>query len=299
MQAPAKLHCKSTNILYGILMMILSQASFATAWGVVKLIGKEVSTIELVFFRATLSLAIVLPLAYARAGTLAGKNYKLLFVRGLVGFIGMFCSFYALVHLRLGDAALLTNTAPIFVAILSPFLLKERTSKWLIVCIASAFLGLGLMLKPTAGIFQPAALFAVASGICVASAAMVIRKLHETDSSSIITFYFTTIVTLLSAPSLLFGFRMPGLEVFGLLFLVAISVTAAQLFLTRALKFAPSNVVSPFGYLSVIISYAVGVIFWDEIPGFYSILGAALVMASGVAIAIIAKGRDQVERCEA
>ena len=50
----------------------------------------------------------------------------LMLSRGLVGFASMGLYFYGLTHLELADAVMLGGTAPIWVALLAPFTLKEK-----------------------------------------------------------------------------------------------------------------------------------------------------------------------------
>ena len=57
-----------------------------------------------------------------------------------------------------------------------------------------------------------------------------------------------------------------------------------QLFLTEALRRAPVAVVAPFDYTQLVWASIIGFVFWDELPRPVTVLGAAVVAASGVYI---------------
>ena len=272
----------------GLTLMILAQVCFACAWAVIKQLGKELPLFEIIFFRAFFGLLIIVPIALKKYGTLKGNNNKLLILRGCTGFIGMITTFYAMIHLHLGDAALTINTAPIFVALFSVIFLKEKISKAILFWIFIAFVGLILILKPTPTLFKLPSLLGISGGIVIAITMMIIRKLHETDNSIMITLYFTLIVTIGVIPFMIPSFIMPSIQEIVLLAIIATFVTGAQLLLTKSFSFAPPIVIAPFSYLSVIIAYIIELVVWSHIPTFLSIVGAVLVISSGVLITISA-----------
>jgi drug/metabolite transporter (DMT)-like permease len=55
----------------------------------------------------------------------------------------------------------------------------------------------------------------------------------------------------------------------------------AQIVLTKAYRIAPTKLVSFYLYLQIIFSAVIGVLFFKEIPGIYSIFGASLIILSG------------------
>jgi drug/metabolite transporter (DMT)-like permease len=52
----------------------------------------------------------------------------------------------------------------------------------------------------------------------------------------------------------------------------------------RAFTNAPANIVSPFQYFQLLGSVAIGYIFFGDFPDFFTWLGAAIIVASGLYI---------------
>jgi drug/metabolite transporter (DMT)-like permease len=111
-----------------------------------------------------------------------------------------------------------------------------------------------------------------------------IRDLGRTESTISIVFYVTLTSTLASACVLPFQWVSPdGLD---LLLLVAIGILGGigQMLFTRAFRLAPAAVVSPFDYSGLIYVGIIGYIVWGDMPTPLFLLGAAIVIASGLYI---------------
>src|SRR3954466_1040154 len=113
--------------------MLGASASFALMALFVKRVSHEIPEGEVVLFRSVMVLAISAALALRRWRALAGVARGTLLVRGLIGCASMFAYFYAIHHLKLGDAVLLTYLSPLFVSLMAPWFLRERVPKavWL------------------------------------------------------------------------------------------------------------------------------------------------------------------------
>lgn len=272
----------------GILWMSLSELIFVAAWCGIKALGRHLPLFEITFFRSIASVILIAPLVFLRQGSFRGKAVGTLLLRSLFGFLAMIASFYAMIHLQLGNASTLINTMPIFVAILAPLLLREPFSLKRLVLIVISFAGIGMLLKPDAGILEVAALLGLASAVSAALAMLCVRKLRTSDSPMIITFYFTGFSALASAPGAVATYAPPTATEWGLIAFVGITATIGQLLLVRAYRFAHAATIAPFAYVAVIGSFIAGVILFGEIPDLWSIAGAAIIIACGVGISLLA-----------
>ncbi|MBM3198272.1 MAG: hypothetical protein FJZ58_03345, partial [Chlamydiae bacterium] len=63
------------------------------------------------------------------------------------------------------------------------------------------------------------------------------------------------------------------------LFSMGISAFFTQVFLSLSIKYAPSKLIAPFAYLSLIFSLSIDVIFWGKIPCMAEMLGMGFIMA--------------------
>ena len=273
----------------GIMYMTAATLCLAIGWVGIKFAGERLPTAEVVCLRALVGLPLLIPIVMKRSGSFWGHNHKLLLLRGLVGLIGMMCGFYGMIHLNLGDASMLLNTFPLFVALLAPFLLKEPTHPRVYLFTAIAFIGVGCIMRPTAEIFNIAALIGLASGLFVALAMIAVRKLRATENTLVITLWFSAVVALGALPFMLMDFVMPTPREALMLLIAGSVLTMSQLFVTKAYGYATAATIAPFAYAAVIWSYGLDMLVWDFVPDFWSIVGSGIVIASSIGTMFFAR----------
>ncbi|HKJ87326.1 MAG TPA: DMT family transporter [Gammaproteobacteria bacterium] len=270
--------------------IVASAFMFALTGATVKAASARLPHTEVVFFRSFLGLVALTPwLIRSGVAGLRTHHPGLHLFRGLTGLTAMYCFFYALGHLELATAVLLNYSAPLFIPFIAAVWLGEPVPRALRWAIPIGFLGIALILKPGAGMLKPAALLGLVAGILAAVAFVAVRRLHASEPTTRIVFYFGVISTLGSALPLAWTWQTPVADLWALLGAMGASATGGQLLLTRAYAFAPAAQVGPFTYAVVIFSAAVGWVVWGEVPGPLAILGAALVILAG-ALAIRKRG---------
>jgi len=270
--------------LRAIVYMLSSAFLFNLTWMGVKGLQNELPLFELIFFRSFISLLFLLPFTIKHSKTLKAKQGWLLFARSLFGLIGMGLNFFALPFLSLGDLTAVFNTLPIIMALLAPFLLKERFNPkrfWLIVI---SFIGVCLVVKPGHSHFSIASLMPLTAAFAVALSMIFIRKLNKQNTSYIIAFYFTLFASIFSLPFCIANFVMPNAEQWLLLLEIGLTVSIAQVLLTKAYICAEASFVAPFGYSSVLWAYLGGMMFWNEVPDLLTLAGVIFITSSGILI---------------
>ena len=273
----------------GILYMIAATLCLAAGWVGIKFAGERLPTAEVVCLRSLVGLPLLIPVAKMRAGSLWGHNQKLLLLRGLAGLCGMMCLFYGIIHLNMGDASVLLNTFPLFVALLAPFLLKEPTHPRVFFFVIIAFIGIGFILRPTKEIINVAALIGLAGGFFVALAMIAIRKLRATENTWVITFWFSAVVAAGALPFMLMDFVMPTPREWLIILVSGTILTMSQLFVTKAYGYATAATIAPFAYAAVLWSYGLDMLVWDFVPDFWSIVGSGVIIVSSVGSMLIAR----------
>jgi len=276
------MRCRS--IFCGVSWMIAAQLLFAASWAAIKFLGTRLPLFEIVFFRGAISFAIILVITLYREKSLQGGNYPALILRSLFGTAAMIMAFYAMIRMEMGNASVLFNTLPIWVALLAPPFLGESFSYRKLALIVVAFGGIAMILKPEAEILRVVSFIALAAGLLGAVAMLCVRKMAKSDSSFIITLYFTGFTTVVSAPVALPGFVAPTASEWLWIIIIGLSLTGAQLFMAHAYKFGHASTIAPFSYVSVMGAYVAGMLFFGELPDLWSALGAGVIILSGIAI---------------
>ncbi len=260
----------------GILLMILSSLFFALMATSVKLAG-DLPTMEKVFFRNILGMLSSAFLIYRSGQSFKGNSKPYLFLRSLLGLLGVFLYFYALDRLPLANAVILNQMNPFFVLLLASLFLKERIQKIQWGAIVIALVGIFLIVKPQSGFMPLPALAALFSALFAAGAYTTIRHLRLTDHPQIIVFYFTTLSTLSALP-FINQFVLPSWKQLLALLSVGVFATTAQYLMTYSYRYAEAGDLSIYSYGNTLFSIVIGLILWQEIPDSLSLFGFILIL---------------------
>lgn len=274
----------------GSLWMLAAGLSFALMSVFVKQASSVYSSHELVFWRSLIGLALLyaflrLPHSGRAPGGLGGAHLGLHLRRGLVGFIALATFFYGIVHLPMSVAVTLNYTSPLFLALVMPWWLRERPSRWQYLSVALGFVGVALLLRPwDAGAALLPGLVGLFSGFMASLAYVHVRqlgKLHEPEWRTV--FWFAA-VGLLGAGALasLDGWHALRWEQLGNLLAMGLFATFGQLAMTRAYRTGQTVVVAALAYSTVVFSTLLDVIIWElELP-LAAWLGIATTVAAGI-----------------
>lgn len=255
--------------------------------------ARRLPFMEIVFFRSLFGLLGVLPFLIAsRAPAFGGRGPKvgLLFLRGFAGFLALVANFYAITHLPLAVAAILTHTGPVFVVLLAGAFLKEKLTAGRLALVAAAFTGVALLMGPGRSVSAevPVHLFpclmAVLSGFLAAVAMVSIRAVGEEESPYTIILHFVGLSTALSLPCLILVYTPPSAAEWLVLLGVGVFSCAGQIGVTMAYQRTDASRVTPLAYTTPVFSYVLGYLFWREALTPQGLAGGALVILASVVI---------------
>ena len=277
--------------LLAILLMIGAGVSFAIMSALMKVAGERLSTFEVVFGRGLVGFLLVVSLERLGAGERTRAiNRGGLVVRALFGFLAMTTYVWAVNHIDLGLASALNQSSPLFVALFAVLFLKERPQKLLPVLVFFGFVGVWLIVAPDFSTINIHAVVGATSAVLAAMSYIMVRHLRRTDRPWVIVRWFTLLNALFALPFLLVGnWLWPTPLEWAALAGIGAMGLAGQLLLTHSYRLAEASVVSPFIYTCVLVNFLAGWLFWDEWPTALAFLGGVLLVASSLAIAILAR----------
>ncbi len=284
----------------GSLWMLVAAVGFAIMGALVKLGAEKFSSSELVFYRSLFGLITIYLYIYTKNLPLATPVIFKQMSRALVGFASLVLFFYAIAHLPLATAITLNYTSPLFLALLTPFLLKEKSNKRLFSGLIIGFIGVALLLKPTLNSNNwLAGSLGLLSGLGAAFAYVHVKqlgKVNEPDWRTV--FYFTLISTLCAGLWMIIAQQTSISSAFGniqfnsfhpifwqdlpILLGLGLSATIAQLAMTRAYRTGDTLVVASLAYVTVVVASALGVMFWQEHLNLHDYLAIGLIILSGI-----------------
>jgi drug/metabolite transporter (DMT)-like permease len=229
------------------------------------------------------------PIAWQRAwATLRPSNPPLHLFRAVLG-IGMLGSFVFAVHrLTLAQTYSLFLAAPLLMTALSVPIHGELVTgkRWLAVIVGLG--GVLIILHPWGnGSFSMIAASAAAlATICYSLSALTVRTLGRVNSSMAMVFWYLLLVGIGAGVLAIGDWRPVPVSDWG--WLIGIGVTGAlgQMWLTDAFRRAPPSVVGPFEYTAILWAFAIDWIFWSASPSLSLIIGACIVIASGIVVIV-------------
>jgi drug/metabolite transporter (DMT)-like permease len=256
----------------------------------VKLAGQRLPVQQIVLIRSAISLVLSLAVLRAAGVHLWGSRRRLLLVRGVFGFLALSCFYYGVVHLPLADATVIQYTNPAFTALFAVWVLREPVGLREAAAVVAALAGVVLIARP-AFLFGGGGLDPFAAGVALAGAILsggsyvTVRKLAATEHALVIVFYYALVSTLGSLPGAAAVAIMPTTIEWGLLIGVGISTQLGQIWLTRGLREERAGRAMTVGYLQVLFAAVWGVLFFADVPGWYSLAGALLIVGGTLLVA--------------
>jgi drug/metabolite transporter (DMT)-like permease len=208
--------------------------------------------------RSGLATVFALITAIATGARLVFFRPGILWVRSVAGSCSMVATFYALTHLPASEVLTLTNTFPVWVALLSWPMAGERPTAGVWVAIVCAVAGVALTQKPHLGGFPLAAWAALFASLFTAVAMLGLNRLRGVSSLGIVV-HFSAVSTLFCGSAYFFFDRDLGLgnaADWGVLWrLVGVGATATvgQVFLTLAFRSGTATKVAVVGLSQVVM----------------------------------------------
>ena len=204
-------------------------------------------------------------------------------VRATLAVGAMFGFFYGLAHMPLINALTLGYTAPLIMTALVALFLGDNVGwrRWTAVVIG--FIGVLVMLRPGSEEISFAAIAVLVAALCYASQAITARYLGGTESTLSLSFY--VVVGPLLVAIAIFGrdtWVAPDLIGWILLFGAAICSIFAWVGFTNGYRAVSPATLAPLEYVALVGGAIAGYLIWDEVPDGWVIVGAAIIVASGL-----------------
>lgn len=241
--------------------------------------------IEMLFFRAAIGLPIVM-IWFALGpglGTVRTRRPGAHLLRAVFGVGSLAMVYQGLILLPIADAVTIGFSTPVFATLLSALLLSEKVGRHRWTAVAIGFVGVLVITQPgTQNLPLGGVVFAILGALSAGAATVMIRELGSSETPGAIVFSFFLCALIVSSIGMIFMAQRHEPFTWGLLVFGGLSGTGAQILLTRSLQLAPVSVVVPFDYSQILWAGLFGWLIWSTVPGPYTLLGAVLIVASGL-----------------
>lgn len=242
--------------------------------------------------RSVVNLVMLFALERGSARRLLGDARPALWVRGILGAVALLTYFAAIPHVSLGEAAFLNQTSAVWVALVSPWLLRQRVGAAAWVAVAASLLGVALLGRPQGPDSDALGRsLGLLSGLAAAGAYVSITKAAVTNAPVTIVFWFTLVGSVASLFLVVAtGAQLPQDLTTGAWLLAAgVAATVAQLWMTAAYRDGHAASVAAAGAAGPLLTALAGWAFLNQIPGDQARVGMALLLLSSSVLPFFGK----------
>lgn len=251
-----------------------------------KLLTDRYAPIQIIFVRNLIAVpiiaAVVLGMFGARA--LRTNHLRVHAFRGLLMVMGGWLYFVGLKHLPLADATSLVFSAPIFITALSVPLLGEHVGwrRWGAVLLG--FVGVLVIVRPGGATFQIASLLPLGTAVFYALFMISARWIDRSERLMTMMLFAMLFPLVFATPGALAVWSPVQTGDIGLFLGTAVLGSLGLALIGQAFRMAPAAIVAPFDYTALVWAALFGWLIWGDLPGFWTITGALIIVVSGVFI---------------
>jgi drug/metabolite transporter (DMT)-like permease len=271
------------NPLRGIALALLSGTVFSASDTIAKFLTGSVPVIEIVWIRYVIFVLFAGSLARSTdLRALWPRSPASQVLRGLcvVGSAVLFV--FGMRSMQIAQASTISFITPLIITVLSIPLLGEVVGVRRWTATAVGMLGVLIVARPGTAGFQPAALFGVASSACWALGMVITRRMATSERPATTLFWSACVGG--AVMTVLLPFVAEALSFFHLLLALVVGVLSSigQWLVVQAHRLAPASVLAPFSYSQLIWATLAGWLVFGNLPDEWTLVGAAIIIASGL-----------------
>ena len=261
---------KSLSVLFFVLMSVCIKAT-----------GDHIPLFQVVFFRSFFALIPLFFVIYFLKLKLSTINkYSLHLGRAVIGITAMSLFFISIRYVPLVEMQTISFSSVFFISILSVFFLGEKIGYRRIIAVIVGFIGVVIILNPGSAIFSNYSFLPLIASFFLSIAVIFLKKILLTNNNILSVWIFTALCTVIS----LFFYDDTWIwpQNYDLIFMVASGFLGfiAQICLTKSFQMADASLLAPLDFSSVIWSFLIGYIFFQEFITLNVLFGGLIIMMS-------------------
>ena len=274
--------------LRGALMALISFAIYSTHDVFVKFLGGQYSPVQIIFFSVMFGFPLValMLIGDRNDGNLRPKHPWWTLLRTGSAMVTGLAAFYAFSVLPLAQTYAILFAAPLLITLLAIPILGEKVGIRRGLAIVVGLMGVMIVLRPSGAELGLGHMAALAAAVSSSLASVIVRKIGPDERSVVLMLYPMIANFVVLGLALPFVYKPMPIEHLGMIAIIASFSFVAGLFIIDAYKSAEAVIVAPMQYSQMIWAAFFGYFIFNESPDQWTLIGAAVIMSSGLYIVL-------------
>jgi len=269
----------------GIITFSLAVLLFVVNEAFCKLVYGNLPSHQIIAVRGLIATAIILGVIQTSgAMPRIGRMFNLhVVMRSTIDLVGSYLYMIALFHIPLANMAAIHMSSPLMMTAVVAVWMREPVGwrRWL--AVIAGFLGVLLVVQPSAGNFNAYSILAVGAAICIVGRDLVTRRIDAGIPSSIVIFTNVGMMALVAlALALADGWVAMSWQDTALLTAASLCISAGYIAAVDAFRHAEVPVIVPLRYTGLLWALLIGYLIWGDVPNELATAGIVLIAASGL-----------------
>ncbi|MCM2560989.1 DMT family transporter [Lutimaribacter sp. EGI FJ00013] len=266
-----------------IALMITAIFFFSAMDATAKELARHTGPVPAIWARYAGQATVVLILVAPRLATVARTRYPWLqLARSVFLMFGTTFFFFGVANIGLAEATAIMDINPVLITLGAALFLNEKIGMRRAVGIAVSLVGALIIIRPGSDVFSPYAILPLVAAVSYSAYNITTRFVGRNESpwtSLLYTALFGAVIFSVIVP---FYWQSPGPAGWRLMAMLALFGTLSQLCLIKALGLGEASMLAPFAYAGLLFATIWGILFFDEFPDLWTILGALLIVVAGI-----------------
>ena len=239
---------------------------------------------QIIFIRTSIGLLLVTAFVFMFGSVRDLRSRRLHWhgVRAALIAITVFGVYYALASIPMVEVEAIGHAAPFFVALFSPWFLKERVTAHNWLAIAVGFAGILIILRPDPERFHIAHVYMLFCAASYGALILVARRISDTESVLAINFYIYPLTVVIAGLMARGNWVAPSPTHWVMFLLQGMAATGAVLLFIAGVKHVEATLAATLDYTTLIWVSFIGFAVWGEHPDPLTAVGILLIVASGI-----------------
>ncbi|MCK8485478.1 DMT family transporter [Aliiroseovarius sp. S2029] len=270
----------------GAALMAGSMAGYTFNDACMKALAGDIPLSQAVFLRGVLTCLLLYGLGLAlRSLTfrLSRREWKLMLLRSFAEMGATYCFLSALFNMPIANVTAVLQALPLTIALAAWAFLGEPLGWRRLSAILLGFVGVVLIVKPGGDGFTLWSVYALLAVGFITLRDLVVRKMSPSTPSMTVALVASVAITVS------FGVASLGVDWApvpprsgGFLVLSAVFIFMGYLFSVMVMRVGDIGFIAPFRYTGLIWALIIGLIFFGEWPDGWTLVGAGIVVATGL-----------------